>query len=106
VKREDAINLLKIKRDAINIKVAAPEYKPAAALVGTNGRTSAPPVTQLLPQRRRNQPTRRDTWSRNEYEDQSPREGLCVAKNESARRCPAIANLHRGGNRYVDPRCN
>jgi hypothetical protein len=70
-RKEDAINRLKIERDAVNIKVAALEMQAAAAAHSAQMAERASLPTQLLPQGGENQTTRGDTWSRNECDDAS-----------------------------------
>jgi hypothetical protein len=72
-RKEDAINRLKIERDAVNIKVVALEIQAAAAARSAQiaERASLPPVTLLLPQDGGNQATQGDTWSRIECDDAS-----------------------------------
>ena len=68
-RKEDAINRLKIERDAVNIKVAALEMQAAAAAHSARMAERASLPTQLLPQDGEDQATQGDTWSRNECDD-------------------------------------
>jgi len=70
-RKEDAINRLKIERDAVNIKVAALEMQAAAAAHSAQMAERASLPTQLLPQGGENQATHGDTWSRSECDDAS-----------------------------------
>ena len=75
-KKENAINRLRIERDALNIKIAALETQ---AAVAARSASMAEPaslagVTQFSPEKSDDQAMQADTWPRNECEGQSIQE--------------------------------
>ena len=91
-KKEDAINRLRIERDALNIKIAALEMQ---AAVAARSASMAEPaslagVTQFSTEKREDQAMQAETWPRNECEGQSTQEDS-FARDEDASIVPAMS---------------
>jgi hypothetical protein len=90
-KKEDAINRLRIERDALNIKIAALEMQ---AAVAARSASMAEPaslagVTQFSPEKNEDQAMPAETYPRNECEGQSTQEDS-FARNEDTRRASIV----------------
>ena len=90
-KKEDAINRLRIERDALNIKIAALEMQ---AAVAARSASMAEPaslagIAQFSTEKREDQAMRADRWPRNECEGQSIQEDS-FARDEDTRRASIV----------------
>lgn len=89
--KEDAINRLRIERDALDIKIAALEMQAAVAARSASMAklASLAGITQFSPQESEDRAVHGDTWPRNECEGQSTQEDS-FARDEDTRRASVV----------------
>jgi hypothetical protein len=90
-RKEDAINRLRVERDALNIKIAALEMQ---AAVAARSASMAKPaslagVTQFSPRESEDQAMQADSWPRNECDGQSTQEDS-FARDEDTRHASIV----------------